>query len=97
MTFVKGKSGNPNGRRVEKLSDEICKKYGPKAIEVLAEILHDTNADIRYRLDAAKYLADRAYGKAAQAVELSGKDGAPIVPIINISVGSLSGSDEPKE
>lgn len=34
--------------------------------------------DEKIRLDTAKYLTDRLYGKAPQAIEMSGKDGAPI-------------------
>lgn len=84
MAFKKGQSGNPNGRRVEKLSDTLAKKYGPKAIEYISSVLEDKKAELRYRVDCAKYLADRAYGKAAQAVEVGGKDGGPIEVSINI-------------
>jgi hypothetical protein len=34
--------------------------------------------DERIRLDAAKYLTDRLYGKASQAVAISDADGGPI-------------------
>lgn len=36
------------------------------------------SADERIALDTLKYITDRAYGRAAQAVELSGADGGPI-------------------
>jgi hypothetical protein len=34
--------------------------------------------DERIVLDTLKYLTDRAYGKAPQALEVGGKDGGPI-------------------
>lgn len=37
------------------------------------------SSDERVSLDAAKYLTDRLYGKARQAVELSGQGGGPIL------------------
>lgn len=79
--FKKGKSGNPEGRRVEKLSDKLAQQYGPAAIETIQELMR-TSKSPKIRLDAAKYLADRAYGKAPQAVELQGKDGGPLIAVI---------------
>lgn len=84
--FKKGKSGNPNGRRVEKLSDKLAQQYGPDAIQIIQELMR-TSKSPKIRLDAAKYLADRAYGKAPQAVQLSGEEGGPIrVAVINSDV-----------
>lgn len=81
MPFKKGQSGNPQGRRVEKISDAIAKKFGPEAIEIIADLMRNSPEE-RVRLDAAKYLSDRAFGKAAQSVELSGKEGGPLLAVI---------------
>jgi hypothetical protein len=37
-----------------------------------------TKRTLRDRMDAARELADRGYGKAIQAVEMTGADGSPI-------------------
>lgn len=71
VPFVKGKSGNPKGRQIEKLADKLAQQYGPRALEIIASIMNNSEED-RYRLDAAKYLADRAYGKAKQEVDVKG-------------------------
>lgn len=79
--FKKGQSGNPEGRRRHKLADGLVNEYGPEALQIIRELMR-TSKSPKIRLDAAKYLADRAYGKAPQALELQGKDGGPLVAVI---------------
>ena len=45
--------------------------------------------DEKIRLDATKYLTDRIYGKATQALEHTGPDGGPI-PIATITAADLT-------
>jgi hypothetical protein len=71
MAFVKGQSGNPGGRRkgvvaqIAEMTDD-----GRKLLEILWEIAsgHDADAKTRDRIDAAKYLTDRIFGKAPETI-----------------------------
>lgn len=78
--FQPGKSGNPGGRakRTQEELDliEACKKRVPDALNVIGSIMENGENE-RNRLCAAQYIIDRAYGKAVQQTELSGKDGEP--------------------
>lgn len=56
----------------------LAREYVPDAIKTLAQIMASDEQPAPARVAAAKELIDRAYGKSAQAVELSGPDGAPI-------------------
>jgi hypothetical protein len=80
MPFAKGQSGNPGGRakRTQEELDliEACKKRTPKALEVIGQIM-ESGENERNRLSAAEYIIDRAYGKAVQQTELTGKGGEP--------------------
>ena len=85
--FVKGKSGNPLGRKVEKIAVDIVEKLGlgPKAIATIGELM-ETSDDDRVRVDCAKYLADRQYGKARQAVDIGGQPENPVQTITKITL-----------
>lgn len=86
MTFVKGVSGNPGGRKSEKALKEVkdlAKKHTKAAISKLVEWMESDNA--KASVAACNALLDRAHGKPPQAVELAGKDGKAI----NINVNLL--------
>ncbi len=79
--FKPGKSGNPSGR-AKKTAEQItleamCKTKTPDALDTIIEIMRSGENE-RNRLAAAQYIIDRAYGKAPQALELSGRDGGTI-------------------
>ena len=68
--FVAGKSGNPGGR--PKIPDDVkeaTRAACPKAVAVLVALLDDKKSLIR--LEAAKTLLDRAYGKPTQMQDIS--------------------------
>jgi len=80
MPFVKGKSGNPSGidqdmrREINNVRRLALKNCG-KAIQVLIDIINDSESTRKDRSYAADKLLDRGLGKAVQALEHSGPDG----------------------
>ena len=82
--FKKGQSGNPGGKPKAIASlIELTRKLTPKCIRVLEECLDSD--DERVRVAAANSLIDRAWGKPAQAVAVTGADGAPFAVVIDLS------------
>jgi hypothetical protein len=54
------------GTATLRLGLELARTYGPRAIEVLAELMDDAKASASARAMAAERILDRAYGKPAQ-------------------------------
>ena len=84
--FQKGKSGNPGGRpkEVQEVRD-LARKHTVAAIQRLVELMNDDNG--RTSVAACTVLLDRAWGKAPQAIEHSGKDGVPLTPTLHVTYG----------
>ena len=83
MTFVKGQSGNPNGRPKKRLPDgrtlsDVAREHTEDAINTLVEIMRDGDSDSA-RHSAACSLLDRAWGRPSQAVEVTGEDGGAVL------------------
>lgn len=57
-------------------------KYGKKSLNLIEAIMLDPNTETKVRLDAAKYLCDRAYGKPTQETVLAGDSDRPLVAVI---------------
>lgn len=80
--------GTPN-----KLTADIkalAQVHGKDAIDTLAKIMKNIAAPEAARISAAKELIDRGYGRAIQAVELSGQDGGPIQSRTSFDLKSLT-------
>ena len=68
--FVAGQSGNPTGRpKIPEGVKEAIRAACPKAVDVLVAML-DSKKEA-YRLEAAKTLLDRGYGKPTQMQDIS--------------------------
>jgi hypothetical protein len=65
---------------------DVLRNEVPKALEVLKELLQSDSEQIQ--LAAAREIFDRVYGKAAQAIEVSGKDGADLKHVTEVVVRS---------
>lgn len=53
-----------------------AREYGPEALEILAEVMRDTEAPPGARIDAASKLIDRGFGKATEYKHAVGVDEA---------------------
>lgn len=72
------------GRKAGKVSKakrelaDMAKDHAEMALRTLAEIAQNGESEAA-RVSAATAILDRGYGKPAQAVQHTGKDGGPVV------------------
>lgn len=75
--FVKGKSGNPGGRPKEDNEvKELARQHSAEALKRLVEWMRSDNP--KASVGACQAVLDRAYGKPAQAVTVSGDEENPL-------------------
>jgi hypothetical protein len=75
--FAKGASGNPGGRpKVAEEFKERCRRVVDASVFAAWE--NEIISQGPDWMEASKLLAAYGYGKPAQAVELTGKDSAPL-------------------
>ena len=93
-----GQSGNPGGQtkltlEAKEFRDK-CREASPEAFGVIIELMTSAK-DQSIRLQAAKLILERAYGKPAQSVELTGEGGTkPILELI-INGAAVNASPAP--
>ena len=92
--FAPGNSANPGGRPkgLASLVRERTKD-GAELVEFMLRVLRARKHPLRYRLEAAAWLADRGFGKALQQMELSGPGAEPLT--IRIEYTTEGGDPDP--
>lgn len=90
MKFQKGQSGNPSGRPKIVMADgrslrDLAREHTVAAVETLVRIMTDDEAPPAAQVQAASNILDRGWGKASQAVELTGAEGGPVETRIDLT------------
>jgi hypothetical protein len=93
--FCKGVSGNPGGRAPSLgVYIRTRTKDGEALADFMLAVMTDTNRKIDQRMEAATWLADRAFGKPAQVVEHAGDPENPL-PIL-LTWGDIGSQSMPE-
>ena len=70
--FLPGNRANPSGRpKIPAEVREATRAACPEAVQYLVSVMRDETERTPYRMDAAKTLLERAYGKPMQAQDIT--------------------------
>lgn len=85
--FLPGESGNPGGRPkgLSRRLRELVGEDGEVIAKYMVSVMTDEKARTADRLEAAKWLADRAFGRSVQTMDLD----VTARPTINVTKLSL--------
>ena len=53
----------------ERAIEIACKRYSERALKVLVDAMTEDGVDIRWKIQAAKEILDRAWGRARQSLD----------------------------
>jgi uncharacterized protein DUF5681 len=89
--FKPGVSGNPGGRPkgLSRRVRELVGENGEAIAEYVHSVMNDDRARTADRLEAAKWLADRGFGKALQALEIDVHQYPPVLDVTEFSAEDL--------
>lgn len=92
--WKKGQSGNPGGRpKEEREVVALARENSPEAIRRLVEWMRSDNGKVS--IMAANAILDRAFGKPAQAVQVSGSLSHSYDEALLALLGQAAGTVEP--
>lgn len=75
MVFKSGESGNPGGvHKTTKIVRDYAREYSIEAIEILVQIMRNSDEKGSVRVSAASVVLDRGHGKPASTVDDNVKD-----------------------
>lgn len=74
--FQKGRSGNPGGR--PKVPAEVKEAFRALTMDALKTLQDALSEGGPVAVKAAEVILDRGWGRATQAMEVTGKDGEPL-------------------
>ena len=72
----------------------LARQHTIKALQVLVDIMEQPNAPHAARTAAAQYLLDRGWGKAVQAIEVSGEIASKVIRSPSVSDTAKSWATE---
>lgn len=81
--------GGEAGAACAQSAQELLQAAARAAVQMLVRTVDDENATLPQRMDAAKTILDRVYGKASQPIE--GNGGAAVQVVMSKEVRELMG------